>query len=599
MSEAYSESLITNGLSVRVAWARMALGFFQGLALYGLMRVDADGTRLVSQNYSGLVTFMVGFLPLLMVSSLGHLSKRQLVLWGVMATSLVALLGGYDIWRREAYLAWPSFELVVNFVFCFYIAQAMVLAGANEHKKIASYNGYFEQAWKLLIQVLLSLLFIGVVWLVLWMGASLFSVLGLTFLREMLGELWFYLPVTSFFVATSIHITDVNPSVIRSVRTLLLTLFAWLLPLATLFVVGFLAMLPWTGLELLWATRHATWILLGTMLVLILLINAAYQNGLSAHAVAAAVRISAKAAMFCLLPVVMIAIYALGLRVSDYGWTNDRLMAAVGVGLSLSYAVGYAWTATRPNWLKPMARVNTFNAFLFLSILLIVHSPLGDVRRLSVNNQLARLDAGKVSPQDFDYRYLRFKTDRYGREALMQLSRRTGDKDAEVIREKANETMAFENQWSRYQSEKKQVSEVKSLTQKRADAHVWPQGAKLPEGLLNNDWIKVEGIVPNCLVQIAYVCDVFLLSSLGQEDQSWLFIDQHKYQHSVVVRGNAERWQVVQELPTSMSGCSSFLKKMKEGHYQMVNKTEQDLMVGNVRILLRPIANSAEVLCPN
>jgi hypothetical protein len=592
MVDANSDGVLANGLGPRVAWARMALGLVQGLVLYVLMRVDAEGSRLASHTYWGLVTFMVGFLLLLVVLSLGHLSKRQLPLWVAVSTAVMALLGGYDLWRREAWAGWPSFELMVDFVLGFYIAQAMVLAGANEQQKVASYNGYFEQAWKVLIQALLSLLFLGVVWLVLWMGASLFGVLGLTLLRSVLGEPWFFLPVSCFALATGMHITDVKPSVIRNIRTLLLTLFAWLLPLATLFVAGFLAVLPWTGFELLWATGHATWILLGTVLLLILLINAAYQNGLPDQALSALVRTSARVAALCLLPVVLIAMYALGLRVADYGWTNDRLVAAIGVGLSLSYAVGYAWAATRQDWLGPVARVNIFNAFLFLAVLLVVHSPLGDVRRLSVNHQMARLNTGKVSAQDFDYRYLKFQTDRYGREALAQLSKRTEGPEAEVIREKATEAMDLEHEWS---DGPKLVQ--KTAEQMRADLHVWPQGAALPDDLTRQNWQSVWR-VPVCLTRPHRQCDVFRLPSQGRGAEAWLLMDVQPDGEAVIVKKRSGgQWDVTDHLPRSVLSCQSLIDEMKAGHWQMVNKVDQDLMIGNQRFVLSATPGQPAVGC--
>jgi hypothetical protein len=48
---------------------------------------------------------------------------------------------------------------------------------------------------------------------------------------------------------------------------------------AALIITGFLCSLPFTGLAALWETRHATSLLLSANAVLIMLINAAFQNG--------------------------------------------------------------------------------------------------------------------------------------------------------------------------------------------------------------------------------------------------------------------------------------------------------------------------------
>jgi len=75
------------------------------------------------------------------------------------------------------------------------------------------------------------------------------------------------------------HITDVRPSIVRGIRSLLLVLLSWLLPVAVLLVGGFLARLCVSGLTALWETGHATALLLTASAVLIILINATFQSG--------------------------------------------------------------------------------------------------------------------------------------------------------------------------------------------------------------------------------------------------------------------------------------------------------------------------------
>jgi hypothetical protein len=115
---------------------------------------------------------------------------------------------------------------------------------------------------------------------------------------------------------------------VRGVRTLASTLLSWLLPLTTLIAAGFLAALLFTGLDPLWATRRAASLVLAIAAVLIVLINAVYQDGEREHPAAFILRSAGIVAAVALTPLVAIAAHAVMLRVNQYGWTLERVFAA-------------------------------------------------------------------------------------------------------------------------------------------------------------------------------------------------------------------------------------------------------------------------------
>lgn len=141
----------------------------------------------------------------------------------------------------------PSPLLMLVLAVGFFIAHSMVLAGVGERRRIASYQAYFEIAWKLAVQLNLSAAFVRALWLVLWLGASLFMLIELSFLRELLQKPWFSIPVITFAFSWAMHITHVRPAIVRDIRGLLLVLMSWVLPVATLIVGGFLASLLFTA----------------------------------------------------------------------------------------------------------------------------------------------------------------------------------------------------------------------------------------------------------------------------------------------------------------------------------------------------------------
>ncbi|MDT1837652.1 DUF4153 domain-containing protein, partial [Acinetobacter baumannii] len=80
-------------------------------------------------------------LPVILISGLGHMARRQLLAWALCAAAVIALLAVYDVWRRIGVTGWESAPPSGVLTFClaagFFIAHALVLAGSRERRRIA------------------------------------------------------------------------------------------------------------------------------------------------------------------------------------------------------------------------------------------------------------------------------------------------------------------------------------------------------------------------------------------------------------------------------------------------------------------------------
>src|SRR5690606_2556383 len=148
-------------------------------------------------------------------------------------------------------------------------------------------------------------------------------------------------------LSVSLHVTDVQPSLIRGVRTLALPLFSWLLPLLAAILLGFLASLPLVSLEPLWNTRSPATLLLAAAALLVFLINSSYQDGDAEWTASRIRRYAVVLGALELLPLAGLAAWAVWLRVDQYGWTVERILAAAVVLLVAGYALGYAVAVLR------------------------------------------------------------------------------------------------------------------------------------------------------------------------------------------------------------------------------------------------------------
>ncbi|MEJ0067478.1 MAG: hypothetical protein WDO24_00495 [Pseudomonadota bacterium] len=221
----------------------------------------------------------------------------------------------------------------------------LTVDSAIERRLIPSYSRHFDTSWKLGIQIVLAMVFVGVFWGILYLGAGLFDLIKIAWFERLIEKSWFAFPATTLALALAIHVTDVQPALIRGVRSLALTLFSWLLPLLAGILLLFLASLAVISLTPLWNTHFAGALLLVAAGVMVFLINGCYQDGAAVSTLPQIKRWGGTHGAIELIPLVGLAVWALMLRVEQYGWTAERVLAAAVAIVAACYAVGYASAA--------------------------------------------------------------------------------------------------------------------------------------------------------------------------------------------------------------------------------------------------------------
>lgn len=565
------------------AWlgpTRIGIGLAQGVLLYLLYTAAQDKSwPATAPLLFGPLAMLGLLLPVILISGLGHMARRGLLAWAGCAATVIALLALYDAWRRIGAPGWdgpkPSGVLTFCLAVGFFIAHALVLAGSRERRRIAPYASYFEVAWKLNLQILFCLLFVGATWLVLQLGAALFDLVKLDFLSKTIGKAWFFIPVTAFAFSVAMHLTDVKPAIVRGIRNLLHVLLSWILPVLTLLVGGFLASLPFTGLDPLWATRSAAGSMLGAAAAFVILINAAYQDGATAPARVLAV--SARIASLLLVPLTLLAAYALALRVGDHGWSADRVIAAACLLVATCYAGGYAAAALRRGWLRALAGVNIAAAFVVLAVLALLLSPVLDPGRIAVNSQMARLAAGQITLPQLDVAYLYHHGARYGRAAIAQLEQSASGTDAGWLK--------VELARLRQPGDFDAGAAVADLA---ANLRVWPAGTALPAGFVGFAWDKVKEQyrLPLCLRRQGTLCDAFVIDLGGDARPEVVLIGATNHGNAVLRQGAGDAWEFAGTVPAMLTGCQPLLEAMRAGKMRAIAPEVSDLEVAGQRIVI-------------
>jgi hypothetical protein len=483
---------------------RAGVGFVQGLALYALhhWRNHIDPIEF------GALTTAAWLVPIVFLGAFGALRLRTLVLWTIAAVAIAGGLGGYAAFARagEPTMWEPALMPAVIFIAAtLYILHHLILPAAAERRWRAGYERYFDEAWMDAVRLALSALFVGLLWGLLWLGASLFKLIGLSFLQDLIEKGWFAFPATTTFFAFGVHLTDVRVTLVRGARILLLTLLSWLLTVLTVIAVAFLAAIPFTGLKALSAAGSASGTMLAVCAALVVLINATYQEGEQDGYPPIVLKWFSRIAALALVPLVGVAFYGLGLRIGQYGLTPQRINMAACLLVAACYAAGYAWAAIRRGrWLAPLEWANWVTAQVMVGLMLALFSPLADPMRLSVSSQVRRLEVGAVAPAQFDFAFLRFHAGRWGLEALQRLASTGGSPRASDIASLAKTAQGSKNPWDRPAIE----------TAERARRLRPLNGSVLPVGFLDRAWNDQDDPANDCSDQKP--CPVLVADIDGQ-----------------------------------------------------------------------------------
>jgi hypothetical protein len=386
----------------------------------------------------------------------------------------------------------------------------------------------------------------------------------------------------------------VRPAIVSNIRNLLLGLLSWILPVMTLLVGGFVLSLPFTGLAPLWATRHAASLLLVAAGVFVVLINAGWQEGAESlvHA-SLPVRLAARVAALLLVPVVAIAAHALALRVGDYGWTSERVVAAACVLVAVCYALGYAGAALRSATLEGVASVNIATALVVLATGLALLSPLADPVRLAVNSLVARLQSGKVGVDKFDFGWLRFQGERFGQAALARLEASASGPQATLLRERIAQARALRHQIA-------PADGPGSAPDLAANIRLWPKGASLPPSFMHENWqnLASASALPDCLLKADRTCEAMLLDLTADGKPEVLLVGSALLSRTTVLHEDEQgHWRSIGMLPIELAGCASVRDAIRSGEVRPAQPLVQDLDISGVQVRLAA-PDMREFPCP-
>ena len=340
--------------------------------------------------------------------------------WG----GVIALVG----WFTASYNRSPTiFEFpFLSGVFAVLLAAPLFQTVRDEGAWRFPYARLHSHAWTDAVIGFAALVFVGMSFLLAWLIAGLFDLIGIKAVKDLLNEDWFGWTLAGFAFGAAVGILRERDALVGTLQRLVMVIFGVLAPVLAAALTLFLLSLPFTGLGKLWASSiPATPLMLVAGAGAILLANAVIGNGTDDRSTNRVLRASAMLLVLCVLPLALIGAVSLGQRIDQYGWTPERIWGVVAVAIALGYGIAGWWSVAKgraafDDRLRPL---QTKLALAMCGLALFLAVPILDFGAISAKSQIARLDSGKVKAEEFDWIAMAFDFGKAGRNHLARIEK--------------------------------------------------------------------------------------------------------------------------------------------------------------------------------
>ncbi|MBA6231774.1 MULTISPECIES: DUF4153 domain-containing protein [unclassified Colwellia] len=441
-----------------------------------------------------LVTVSISF-PLLTLLSITKTNSKATVKYLLPFTLLLSVLGAYVGYQQEPIEFVNNGSVIGIFCFTALIAAFKALMYIQQylsHEEI-SYSSLFKLSWRNFIIFGECWLFVLIFWGILHLGAGLFSVLEIEFFKELLRKDWFVIPVLNLAFGFAIIVFRNIIFTVDNISTILQTLIKFLLPALTIVSLGFLATLPFTGLDTLWKTGTGSLLVMWLQALTLFFVNAVYQDASHERPYHNILHRLIFIGVGVLPIYSLISFYGLWLRIDQYGLTVDRCWAVLICVLLACFSFGYliGIIKKRDAWLETLSKVNISMGIVVLVSMLLVNSPLLNFQSISASSQLSRLHDSEITYDEFDYQYFDRSLGRQGYIELQKLKTELKDSAPEKI-------AIIDRMYVNHQNIAKDELSLEDFLQ---FVNYWPSKNEFPENLIEavyseetkNEWTTYRG----------------------------------------------------------------------------------------------------------
>ncbi|MDH4188021.1 MAG: DUF4153 domain-containing protein [Nitrospira sp.] len=385
------------------------------------------------------------------------------------------------------------------------------------------YSDLYLHSWNNFFLAGLGWFYAGIYWALVWICAGLFNAIGIDAVQQLISKPSFIAITTGVVGGLGVALAKEHAQIITTLRSIVSTVFHSLTPLLVVIVLSFLVALPFTGLSALWATKWASSILLALLLLILLFVNAVFQDGEGNRPYGNLVRRGVDAMLLAMPILVGLTLYSMNLRIEQYGLTPERYYAIVFAIVLGGYSAGYAWSASKTAtlWLGGIRPFNIAFSFVVLGLAFALHSPLMDPLKRSAEDQEHRLLSGKVDVARFDFGTMRFELGHYGQAVLDRLAQLTAHPEHGQILVQLEKLKKTKSKWQWVSPANMATATPEEMLTKLT---IFPSNHTIPTALLSNIQSKSDGyLVSSCTA--AHPCDIVAGQWDDDPEQEYVFLN--------------------------------------------------------------------------
>ncbi|MBK5144361.1 DUF4153 domain-containing protein [Budviciaceae bacterium BWR-B9] len=533
-------------------------------------------------------------LPLVFAFTIMRLRDR--FLWQNLAICLLVILltTTWVNWNVEEVDNISQYDGVVVPYLCslcalMFIALPWLQTRIKNKQWNVSYATIYDHLCVNAITIIFTLLLIVLFWGILWLCVELFKQLDIHFFRHLFfrNNLFIY-TINGFLIGMGIRTCRLQTHLMKAVRNLLTIMVKGLLPVLSFVALIFMATLPFVGLDALSATWSPSALLVTMVGLLITAINIVYKSGLKVPPYPTPVRLIVNASLLVLPLYAGLALYAISIRVNEYGWTPIRVWGYLVIIVSFFFSCSYAIAVirSRRSWLHPLGSINRVLIPGCIVLLILINTPLIDPYRISVNDQMKRYQTGEVSADNLDLSLLRFNTGKRGQEALIFLYQDTSFVSNTQRKQRLERVMTEHNRWEVH-GELEELKEIhpKFTSNFIQQKLVLAKNTEMPEEnwwkmLQNNQQVDIDLCLRDSDVCVVNSLD---LNQDGIYEYLLCHIERGSDISCHVFAKQREEWKSIGHayFPPTTVNVTYFEQALKEGNVKARNKRWLDAEVGN------------------
>lgn len=390
---------IHSGASAQRRIVMVVSGAIAGFSTYALFEYLPDLTD-SSQVLTAIITGILSFFLVLLIA-IGPLTPVRAVQAALsVALPIAVLMVLVSLRYHSLDSMMDAGHPVVAGATLLFVATPFVLGLFDPDTQWRDYATLFSRAWEIVVRYVAAGLFTGVFWGLYLLSGAILELVGIEILSDFLEIDPVPLVLTGGVLGLGLAVVFelrhlISPKIVLRLLRLLLP------PLAVVSII-FALVAPVRGLSDLLGSLSAGATVMAMAIALITLVTVTLDRNDDEAARAKALTLSAKAGAVLALLLAALSLWAITLRVGQYGWTPNRVLAATTGVVLLGYGLFYTAALLRPAWQAAIRRANVVMALATLAIAALWLTPVLNAERLSAHSQLARFEAGKLDAEALD-----------------------------------------------------------------------------------------------------------------------------------------------------------------------------------------------------